>query len=67
VQAPLSTTRYFDPTYDFVVETGWLTMADGVRLAVDYCRPTQRSADETFPIVLEALLYRKDDSFALRD
>lgn len=59
--------RYFPATYDFRVKPGWLTMSDGVRLAVDYYRPVSRVPGETFPIVLEAVPYRKDDSFVLRD
>ena len=62
-----SAARSFDATYAFAVESGWLTMPDGVRLAVDFYRPVARTPDEKFPVVLEAVPYRKDDSFALRD
>ncbi|MDQ3825163.1 MAG: CocE/NonD family hydrolase [Actinomycetota bacterium] len=59
--------RFFEPTYDFALERGWLPMPDGVRLSVEYYRPVAKAAGEAFPIVLEALPYRKDDSFATRD
>ena len=58
---------YVPATYDFHLEHAWLTMQDGVRLAVDYYKPIPKTSDEKFPIVLEVLPYRKDDSFAMRD
>lgn len=54
-------------TYDFKFEHGWLTMKDGTKLAVDYYKPVPKTKGEKFPIVLEMLPYRKDDSFASRD
>jgi len=42
-------------------------MKDGVRLAATYFKPQPRSKDERFPVLLETLPYRKDDSFYLRD
>lgn len=54
-------------TYQFTVQQGWLTMKDGVKLAVDYYMPTAKKEGEKFPLVLEVLPYRKDDSFAARD
>ena len=53
--------------YQFRVERGWLRMADGVRLAVTYYRPVPRVAGERFPVLLEYLPYRKEDSFYTRD
>ena len=55
------------PTYDFTLKSDWLTMSDGVQLSVTYWMPTAKAAGEKFPVVLEALPYRKDDNFYLRD
>ena len=55
------------PLYDFTVRREWLTMADGVRLAATVWRPTPRDSTERFPVLLEFLPYRKDDSFYQRD
>ena len=55
------------PDYEFEVSRGFLDMKDGVRLAVTYFRPLARNAAETFPVLLELLPYRKDDSFYQRD
>ncbi len=49
------------PSYDFRIEDGWLTMKDGVRLAVTFYKPVPRSAGERFPVLFEFLPYRKDD------
>ena len=49
------------PIYDFKVETGWITMQDGTRLAATYFRPIPRNHDEAFPVLFEFLPYRKDD------
>lgn len=53
-----------DPSlYDFTfLPHQWLTMPDGVKLSVSYWIPKAKSPDERFPVVLEALPYRKDDS-----
>ncbi len=53
--------------YQFTIERGWLRMPDGVRLAVTYWRPTPRTSGERFPVLLEYLPYRKEDSFYQRD
>lgn len=37
-------------------------MPDGVRLAVTYWKPVPRNSREKFPVVLEMIPYRKDDS-----
>ncbi len=55
-----------DSLYAFTIEHGWLRMKDGVRLAVTYFRPRPRGT-ESFPVLLEYLPYRKDDSFYRRD
>ncbi len=53
--------------YDFRIERGWLRMPDGVQLAVTYFRPVPRTPKEQFPVLLEMLPYRKEDSFYRRD
>ncbi len=53
--------------YDFTVSRDWLTMPDGIRLAVTLWRPVPRDSTERFPVLLELLPYRKDDSFYRRD
>jgi predicted acyl esterase len=53
--------------YRFRTERGWLRMPDGVRLAVTYWRPIARREGERFPVLLEYLPYRKEDSFYQRD
>lgn len=55
------------PLYEFTVRREWLTMPDGVRLAATVWRPTPRDSTERFPVLLELLPYRKDDSFYRRD
>jgi len=55
------------PLYQFTVSRDWLTMPDGVRLAVTWWRPVPRDPTERFPVLLELLPYRKDDSFYRRD
>jgi hypothetical protein len=49
------------------VERRWLTMPDGVRLAATIYMPRARRANEKFPVLLEILPYRKDDTFYLMD
>ena len=53
--------------YTYTTTRGFLTMPDGVRLAVTWWRPTPKAAGEQFPVLLELLPYRKDDSFYQRD
>src|SRR5262245_49661726 len=59
--------NYFPAPYQFKVKQEWLTMKDGVRLSATIYEPIAKVANERFPIVLEVLPYRKDDSFASRD
>lgn len=59
--------NYFPATYELKVRQGWLTMKDGVKLSATIYEPVAKVANEKFPIVLEVLPYRKDDSFASRD
>src|SRR5215475_5756154 len=54
-------------SYKFEIKFDWLTMPDGVRLSVTYFMPLAKKPGEKFPVVLEMLPYRKDDSFFLRD
>jgi uncharacterized protein len=65
--APLVASLPAPAPYAFRVERGWLTMPDGVRLAVTYYRPVPKTAGERFPVLLEYLPYRKEDSFYTRD
>ncbi|MGB6242086.1 MAG: CocE/NonD family hydrolase [Castellaniella sp.] len=53
--------------YEFLLENDTLDMRDGVRLAVTYYRPVAKTPEETFPVIMEMLPYRKDDFFALGD
>ena len=53
--------------YAFDVTRDFLTMKDGVRLAVTWYEPRARAPGEKFPVLLEYLPYRKDDSFYQRD
>jgi hypothetical protein len=56
-----------DSLYEYRIERGFLTMPDGVKLAVTWWLPKPRRAGERFPALLELLPYRKDDSFYARD
>ena len=49
--------------YECIVISQMLTMSDGVNLAVTYYKPKAKLEDETFPVILEMLPYRKDDFF----
>lgn len=53
--------------YKYRVEKRWLTMPDGTRLAASLFVPRAKRAGETFPVLLEYLPYRKDDTFYLGD
>lgn len=57
-----------DAGYDFTyVPNQWITMPDGVKLSVSYWIPKAKFIGERFPVVLEALPYRKDDSHYTTD
>jgi len=62
--APEVTTRR---RYKFRVKRIWLTMPDGIRLAASCYIPVAKHAGETFPVLLEYLPYRKDDTFYVVD
>lgn len=53
--------------YRFSLERRWLTMPDGVRLAATIYMPRAKRDGETFPVLLEILPYRKDDTFYIVD
>ena len=50
------------PDYGINIETTWITMPDGVRLAADLFIPAGGEAGKRFPVLLEYLPYRKDES-----
>lgn len=47
--------------YDYEIRDDWISLPDGVRLAVTYYIPIAQKANERFPVLLEMLPYRKDD------
>ncbi len=51
---------------EFAIRRDTLVLSDGVRLAATYFLPKARPG-ERFPVLLEFLPYRKEDSFYLRD
>ena len=55
------------PAYNIRMESGWIPMKDGIRLAVTLYMPNGGKAGEKFPAVLEYHPYRKDDGTAQRD
>lgn len=54
-------------TYQVTVETSWLALKDGVRLSATFFKPAPQSPEETFPVLLEYLPYRKDDPYISKD
>lgn len=54
-------------SYRYTTTHSFLPMPDGTRLAITWWRPVPRTPGETFPVLLEYLPYRKDDSFYQRD
>ncbi len=48
--------------YGITLEEAWITMPDGVRLAADLHLPAGGDADDTFPVLLEYLPYRKTEA-----
>ena len=53
--------------YDFEVVTGTFEMPDGVKLASTTYLPVSKRNGEKFPVLLEVLPYRKDDTFYISD
>ncbi|MBS2009865.1 MAG: CocE/NonD family hydrolase [Cyanobacteria bacterium SZAS TMP-1] len=62
-----SSGRLGQTLYKFSIEKRWLTMPDGVRLAASLYIPRARRRGEKFPVLLEYLPYRKDDTFYVVD
>jgi putative CocE/NonD family hydrolase len=56
-----------DSLYQYQMSRGTLSLRDGTQLAVTWWTPTAKRAGESFPVLLEYLPYRKDDSFYARD
>ena len=52
------------PNYGITIQQAWLELADGVRLAADLYMPEGAAPGEKFPVLLEYLPYRKDESRA---
>ena len=50
----------FDYAVD-IIEHQWIPLSDGVRLSVKLWVPVPKKEGEKFPVVLEAIPYRKDD------
>lgn len=44
-----------------VIEHAWIPLSDGVKLSVKLWKPRPKTPKERFPVVLEAIPYRKDD------
>jgi putative CocE/NonD family hydrolase len=59
--------RTYDAEYQVRVEQGTVPMPDGVSLSATFYKPMPKVEGERFPVVLEMLPYRKDDSFYARD
>jgi predicted acyl esterase len=55
--------RLPDVTHEGVeIKEVWIPMPDGVRLAASLFMPADRTATDTYPVLLEYLPYRKDES-----
>jgi len=48
----------------FKITTEWITMSDGIRLAADIYWPATKDKQDQYPVLLEYLPYRKDESRA---
>lgn len=53
--------------YRFTLERTRFTMRDGVELDATVYMPRRKNKSEQFPVLLEVLPYRKDDTFFLMD
>ncbi len=53
--------------YSFSMVKRWFRMPDGTQLATTIYMPRARRVGEKFPVLLELLPYRKDDTFFLMD
>ncbi|NNF33969.1 MAG: CocE/NonD family hydrolase [Saprospiraceae bacterium] len=52
--------------YSIALKEVWIPMPDGTRLAADLYLPVTDDSNETFPVLLEYLPYRKDEHRKLR-
>ena len=50
------------PQYGIALREAWIPMPDGVRLAADLYMPDGARPEETFPVLLEYLPYRKTEA-----
>ncbi len=58
-----SQSRLPDVTHEGIeIKEVWIPMPDGVRLAASLFMPADRDATAKFPVLLEYLPYRKDES-----
>jgi len=58
-----SQSRLPDVTYEGIeIKEIWIPMPDGVRLAASLFMPADRDTSDKFPVLLEYLPYRKDES-----
>ncbi len=58
-----SQSRLPDVTHEGIeIKETWIPMPDGVRLAASLFMPANRESTATFPVLLEYLPYRKDES-----
>ncbi|MEK7794752.1 MAG: CocE/NonD family hydrolase, partial [Candidatus Hydrogenedentota bacterium] len=48
---------------EFTIKNDWITLSDGVKVAVTFFLPESASEGATVPALLEMLPYRKDDLF----
>ena len=53
-----------NPANGLAIKQDWISMPDGVRLAVDLYMPAGHGADGRFPVIVEYLPYRKTESRA---
>lgn len=67
VPAPRSADSLPERHYRYHIDHAFLTLNDGTRLAITWWKPVPKVAGEHFPVLLEYLPYRKDDSFYQRD
>jgi len=49
---------------DIEIREAWIEMPDGIRLAADIFVPPEADDEARFPVILEYLPYRKDESRA---
>jgi putative CocE/NonD family hydrolase len=58
---------YSNDDYHYKRVRAKLIMSDSIKLDVTYAIPTAKVPNERFPVLMELLPYRKDDSFFIRD